>query len=278
MIVHEGHGLINKLINNLPFEMHIPGYQYCGPGTNLYKRLARGDPGINPLDAACKEHDIAYSKNREDVSARNTADRVLAEKAWQRVKANDSNFGEKAAAYAVTNIMKMKSKFGMGLKNKKSKKRKMMTLKKKLRKMLTLKKLIKNTSKLSVPSNDSRVAIKKVLQAARTSVKKAGGKRNITLPRIIPVPKVGGFLPALIPVFAGLSAVGSLAGGAAGIAQAVNRASAAKRQLEEQQRHNQKMEAMALGKGLYLKPHQKGFGIILEKKKNVKVAKKKVRR
>ncbi|MDT3824640.1 hypothetical protein RPN13_02385, partial [Staphylococcus aureus] len=63
----------------------MPGYQYCGPGTKLSERLARGDPGINPLDAACKEHDIAYSKNREDVAARNVADKVLAEKAWQRV-------------------------------------------------------------------------------------------------------------------------------------------------------------------------------------------------
>lgn len=44
--------------------MHIPGYQYCGPGTKLEKRMERGDTGINKLDEACREHDVAYtSKN-----------------------------------------------------------------------------------------------------------------------------------------------------------------------------------------------------------------------
>ena len=33
-----GRGVLNKVINNLPVEMHIPGYQYCGPGTKLTKR------------------------------------------------------------------------------------------------------------------------------------------------------------------------------------------------------------------------------------------------
>lgn len=29
-----GGGIVNSVINNLPFEAHIPGgYQYCGPGT-----------------------------------------------------------------------------------------------------------------------------------------------------------------------------------------------------------------------------------------------------
>ena len=75
MIVHKrkstqrrGKGLVNSIINKLPVELHIPVYQYCGPGTKLKARLARGDPDINPLDAACKEHDIAYSKNRNNLS------------------------------------------------------------------------------------------------------------------------------------------------------------------------------------------------------------------
>ena len=49
-----GNGVVNSLINNLPVELHIPGYQYCGPGTKVVKRIVRGDQGINPLDAACK--------------------------------------------------------------------------------------------------------------------------------------------------------------------------------------------------------------------------------
>lgn len=39
-----GNRLLNKIINKLPVELHIPGgYQYAGPGTKLEKRLTRGD-------------------------------------------------------------------------------------------------------------------------------------------------------------------------------------------------------------------------------------------
>jgi len=50
--------LLNRAINVLPFELHIPGFQFCGPGMHLEKRLARDDRDINPLDAACREHDM----------------------------------------------------------------------------------------------------------------------------------------------------------------------------------------------------------------------------
>jgi hypothetical protein len=49
--------LINKLSNVMP-EMHIPGYNYCGPFTKLNKRLARGDAPVNKLDAGCQKHGI----------------------------------------------------------------------------------------------------------------------------------------------------------------------------------------------------------------------------
>lgn len=90
-------------------------------------------------------------------------------------------------------------------------------------------------------------------------------KRKINNPRIITVPKTGGILP-LIPIFAGLSALGALGGGAAGIAKAVNEAQVAAKQLEESQRHNKMMEAIAMGKGLYLKPYREGLGLYLKKK------------
>ena len=68
-----------------------------------------------PVDSACKEHDISYSKNRENIEKRNIADKILAEKAWQRVFGKDSSSAERIAAYTVTNIMKAKSKLGMGM-------------------------------------------------------------------------------------------------------------------------------------------------------------------
>jgi hypothetical protein len=50
-----------------------PGSQhsYTGPKTQLAKRLARGDPPINAVDAVSKQHDIDYSqaKNAKDVRA-----------------------------------------------------------------------------------------------------------------------------------------------------------------------------------------------------------------
>ena len=103
--------LLNRAINALPIELHIPGYQFCGPGTRLNERLARGDRGINPLDVACREHDIAYSRSK-NLGERHVADRILAAKARQRITAKDSKFGERAAATAVWTAMKAKTKYG----------------------------------------------------------------------------------------------------------------------------------------------------------------------
>lgn len=108
-----GGKVLNRAIDLLPVELHIPGYQFCGPGTKLQTRLNRGDSGINKLDEACKEHDLAYSQTG-DSESRAKADRILAERAWQRVNASDATAPEKAAAWVVTNLMKVKSKFGGG--------------------------------------------------------------------------------------------------------------------------------------------------------------------
>lgn len=110
--------VVNSVIDALPVELHIPGYQYCGAGTKLAKRLARGDLGINKLDKACKAHDIAYSKY-SDTSNRSVADNILAQQAWERVKSSDATLGERAAALAVTAAMKAKSAVGGGYKKKK---------------------------------------------------------------------------------------------------------------------------------------------------------------
>jgi hypothetical protein len=61
-----------------------------------------------------------------------------------------------------------------------------------------------------------------------------------------------------------LSALGTLSGGVGGIAKAINSAKAARKQLEESQRHNKTMEAIAMGKGLFLKPYKKGLGLFLD--------------
>lgn len=125
----EGTGLINNLINKLPLELHLPGYQFCGPGTKLEERLERGDTGINLLDSACKDHDIAYSKEKE-LGKRHQADKVLIKKAIERLKAKGASFGEKAAALVVTALMKAKTKLGMGLRKKRHRKKRILKTRK----------------------------------------------------------------------------------------------------------------------------------------------------
>ena len=66
----------NTLVNKLPFEMHLPGHNFTGPGTKLYKRLnPDGTPKewsipINRVDNAAYHHDLCYSKH-DDTKTRN---------------------------------------------------------------------------------------------------------------------------------------------------------------------------------------------------------------
>lgn len=249
-------------------------YQFCGPGTKLAQRLERGEKGVNKLDNACREHDIAYSKHKT-LTDRHKADQALEYKAWERVKALDSTLGEKISSWLVTNAMKMKRKMGMGLKNnekktstsrksRKNKKSKKVNFKKGL--LLPLKKETKNKDV------STKTGMTSLVKQARAIVKEIGGKRNINIPRVLPVPKRGGILP-LIPILAGLSAIGSLTGGISAVARAVNDAKAARKKLEETERHNETMEAIALGKkgnGLYLHKYRKGLGLYLSSSKQSK--------
>lgn len=111
---YRGKGILNSLINHLPVPLHIWGH-WCGPGTDVKGQLARKIAPKDKLDSYCKEHDIFYMNN-PDTAARNKADMRLADQAWNRVTSNDASLAEKAAAYAVTNLMKAKAKLGMGLK------------------------------------------------------------------------------------------------------------------------------------------------------------------
>ena len=57
--------------------------------------------GINPLDAACREYDIGYSRNN-DLTDRYMADKILADKALGRVIARDSTLSERERAAVAT--------------------------------------------------------------------------------------------------------------------------------------------------------------------------------
>ena len=63
-------------VDKLPFEMHLRGHNFTGPGTKLYKRLnPHGTPEdwsipINRVDNAAYHHDLCYSKH-DDTKTRN---------------------------------------------------------------------------------------------------------------------------------------------------------------------------------------------------------------
>src|SRR5699024_1517227 len=79
--------------------------------------------------------------------------------------------------------------------------------------------------------------------------------------RVIKAPKIGGFLPFLLPL---LGALGALGGGAASIASAVTKSQSEKKMLEETERHNKAMEAAKKGAGIKRrkrKSKRKGKGL-----------------
>lgn len=254
--------LLNWFINNLPFELHLPGYNYCGPGTKLPKRLARRERGINLLDEYCKEHDIAYYKS-SSLSDRHKADIKLMKMARKRAQALNAGLGEKVAAHLVNKAMLAKLSTGYGLrKNKKENKE---TLKSGGGVKKHFKKIVSHTKKHlhKLKPKCKKMAIELAIAAAKEFMKDS----SVKLPRMIPVPKTGGVLP-LIPIFAGLSAAGSLVGGAAAITKAINEFKAAKKRYSELKRHNEKMETLCIGKGLEIRPHHNGLGIFISNKKN----------
>ena len=101
-------GWIQDKIN--PPEIHLPGYEYCGPFTKLEKRLKRGDPGINRVDKACKKHDIEYSKTR-DKKERHRADQELLD---DLDSIENPTVGERIGRTIIKPIIKAKKTFGLG--------------------------------------------------------------------------------------------------------------------------------------------------------------------
>lgn len=97
---------IDRFLEMLP-EIHILGYNYCGPNTKLEKRLASNVPGINELDCACKEHDIAYSESI-DHKSRCKADKILVLRAIRRIFAKNSRFGERIVALIISGLISIK--------------------------------------------------------------------------------------------------------------------------------------------------------------------------
>ena len=78
-----GGSFLHTLVNKLPFEMHLPGHNFTGPGTKLYKRLnPDGTPKqwsipINRVDNAAYHHDLCYSKHYDTKTRNEVCDKTM---------------------------------------------------------------------------------------------------------------------------------------------------------------------------------------------------------
>lgn len=220
-------------------------------GTKVAKRVARGDKGINQLDAACREHDIAYETHK-DSKDRYQADLILKRAASKRIKAKDASFGERVAALAVTAAMKTKtglSKLGAGLRKKSTKRKKS----NKKPKDITFKQLVKGV-RINIAKSKPKT-VKCAVKAAIQSTKKLrSGKRITGIPRIIKVPSISGGLLPIIPVLSGLAAAGTIANSAVGIYNAI------KNMMSGSASSN---GTKKIGSGLYLTSGKRGKGMYL---------------
>jgi hypothetical protein len=272
----KGKGLVDSFINNLPFELHLPGgYQYAGPGTNLELRLEKGIKPKNKLDEAAMFHDIAYN-NSKSLEDRHVADKKLEEEAWKRVKASDAGLGEKALGWLVTNTKKAKRSLGAGLSRKTQYVDFPVNLSVDQREKL-VKAITKKQKSVSITINKTRdkdsiqsgltlpltkTQIQKITQSNKPTIKLA----ETQLKKI----KSGGFLPALI---AAAPAVASVLGT---IYNSYNNKKTNDRLIEERIRHNKEMKGSKgagvkkkkaapkknmTASGLYLNKKPKGEGV-----------------
>ena len=278
----QGGGIINRVIDSLPIPLHLPGYNYAGPGTPLERHLEMGIKPINKLDEAAMHHDIAYA-NHKDTNTRSMADRVLENKAWDRVKSTDASLGERANAWLVTNAMKLKRLTGQGLKIKTPMEYTPYRVNINDNDHSRLGEAIQN-HKYSVTvvvrnhrtkddvCNETTIPItKNQLRLLRSAaVRGVDVKMKISKRQLEYMKKTGGFLPAIPAILAAAPAIAAVA---STLFKTYNDKKTNDRLIEEKIRHNKAIEAKK-GSGVYLrkKPIRGnigGDGVYLKKRKAI---------
>ena len=117
----KGGSLLNKFINNIPVEMHLPGHNFTGPGTKLNKRLnpnltpKKWSKSINRVDKAAYHHDVCYLKNNDTATRNAVCDKNM----LKELKGiYNPTLRERLDKSIVSNLIGTKVKFGMGVKKK----------------------------------------------------------------------------------------------------------------------------------------------------------------
>lgn len=112
-----GAGIVNNAINKLPFEMHLPGHNFTGPGTRLDKRLDENlqpkdwSKPINQVDNAAMKHDICYLTNKESKIRNEVCDKNMIN---ELNLISNPSLREKIESAFVKKILATKVAFGMG--------------------------------------------------------------------------------------------------------------------------------------------------------------------
>ena len=105
-------------------EMHVPGMNFAGPGTNLDKRLTSTDAyqewskPVDRVDNAAYHHDLAY-KCFNDKQTRNLADQMMLEEMNSIQNPTQKEIRERKI---IEPIISAKAKFGLGVPTKNSNK------------------------------------------------------------------------------------------------------------------------------------------------------------
>ena len=132
----KGGSILNKMINNLPVEMHLLGHNFTGPGTKLNKRLnadltpKEWSKPINRIDKAAYHHDICYLKNNDTATRNNVCDKNMLQ---EMKNIYNPTLRERMERGLVSTLIGTKKRFGWGL-GEAEKKKKFSTLAEKLHK------------------------------------------------------------------------------------------------------------------------------------------------
>lgn len=90
-------------------EKHLPGLNYCGPGTNVARRMQEKVQPMNSLDQACKLHDLDTEtrgpQNAKTPRAVRASDRRLARAAKAIALDPKKTKRERALAWVVHRAM-----------------------------------------------------------------------------------------------------------------------------------------------------------------------------
>lgn len=117
----KGKGVVNKMISALPVEMHLPGHQFTGPGTQLLHGKTRLNPDltfkswskpINRVDEAAYKHDKCYLKNKDTKTRNEICDKKMLK---ELDDIPNPTLRERLDRGIVKPIIWTKQKFGMGM-------------------------------------------------------------------------------------------------------------------------------------------------------------------